>query len=98
MPSLLRLEVIEQDGPLLRLLTPVLNHDTRAINDLPSVAFTIDLTYRAPSRQLTNPSAAKPLEKAQHLHNPLHSPSCFPSGTLINGILCSPHSATTSFL
>lgn len=32
------------------------------------------------------------------LQSPAHSPSCFPSGTLINGILCSEQSAMTNFL
>lgn len=33
-----------------------------------------------------------------YLHKPAHSPNCFPSGTLIKGILCSEQRATTNFL
>ena len=34
----------------------------------------------------------------KYSQRPAHSPSCLPSGTLINGILCSEHRAMTSFL
>ena len=40
---LLGLEVVEEDGALLRLLTPVLDDDARAVDDLAGVAFTVDL-------------------------------------------------------
>jgi len=40
---LLGLEVVEQDGPLLRLLTPVLDDDARAVDYLPGVAFAVYL-------------------------------------------------------
>ena len=40
---LLGLEVVEQDGALLRLLTPVLDDDARAVDDLARVALTVDL-------------------------------------------------------
>lgn len=41
--TLLRsLEVVEQDRPLLRLLTPVLDHDTGAVDHLTGVALAIE--------------------------------------------------------
>lgn len=39
---LLGLEVVEEDGALLGLLTPVLNHDARAVDDLASVTLTVE--------------------------------------------------------
>lgn len=38
----LRLEVVEEDGALLRLLTPVLNNDARAVDDLAGVALAVE--------------------------------------------------------
>lgn len=40
---LLSLEVVEQDRALLRLLAPVLDDHARAVDDLASVSFTVDL-------------------------------------------------------
>lgn len=40
---LLGLEVVEEDGALLRLLTPVLDDDARAVDDLAGVTLTINL-------------------------------------------------------
>jgi hypothetical protein len=40
---LLGLEVVEEDGALLRLLTPVLDDDARAVDDLAGVTLTVDL-------------------------------------------------------
>jgi hypothetical protein len=42
---LLGLEVVEEDAALLGLLTPVLDDDARAVDDLTGVAFAIDLAY-----------------------------------------------------
>jgi hypothetical protein len=42
---LLGLEVVEQDAALLGLLTPVLDDDARAVDDLTGVAFAVDLAY-----------------------------------------------------
>jgi hypothetical protein len=42
---LLGLEVVEEDGALLRLLTPVLDDNARAVDDLAGVAFTVNLAY-----------------------------------------------------
>jgi len=39
---LLSLEVVEEDGALLRLLTPVLDDDARAVDDLAGVALAIE--------------------------------------------------------
>lgn len=39
---LLGLEVVQEDGSLLRLLTPVLNDDARAVDDLAGVALTVE--------------------------------------------------------
>lgn len=39
---LLGLEVVEEDGALLGLLTPVLDDDARAVDDLASVALTVE--------------------------------------------------------
>jgi hypothetical protein len=36
------LEVVEEDGALLRLLTPVLDNDARAVDDLAGVALTVE--------------------------------------------------------
>lgn len=38
---LLGLEVVEEDGSLLRLLTPVLDDNARAVDDLAGVTLTI---------------------------------------------------------
>jgi len=43
MRLLLGLEVVEEDGALLRLLTPVLDDDAGAVDDLAGVALTVDL-------------------------------------------------------
>ncbi len=40
---LLGLEVVEEDGALLRLLTPVLYDDARAVDDLAGVTLTVNL-------------------------------------------------------
>jgi len=42
---LLGLEVVEKDGTLLRLLTPVTNDDARAVDDLAGVAFPVKLAW-----------------------------------------------------
>lgn len=39
---LLGLEVVEEDRALLRLLTPVLDNDARAVDDLAGVALTVE--------------------------------------------------------
>lgn len=44
---LLGLEVVEQNGALLRLLAPILHDDTGAIDDFACVALLIDLAYKA---------------------------------------------------
>ena len=41
---LLGLEVVEDDGTLRRLLAPVLNYDTRAVDDLARVTLPIQDT------------------------------------------------------
>ena len=43
---LLGLEVVEEDGALLRLLTPVLDNDARAVDDLAGVALAVDLACK----------------------------------------------------
>jgi hypothetical protein len=40
---LLGLEVVEEDAALLGLLTPVLDDDARAVDDLAGVTLTVDL-------------------------------------------------------
>lgn len=50
---LLGLEVVEQDGALLRLLTPVLDDDARAVDDLSCVAFAVDLACMPSQRSIT---------------------------------------------
>jgi hypothetical protein len=42
---LLGLEIVEKDGTLLGFLSPVTDNDAGAVNDLPSIAFTIELAY-----------------------------------------------------
>jgi hypothetical protein len=43
MHLLLGLEVVEEDGAFLGLFTPVLDDDARAVDDLASIAITVDL-------------------------------------------------------
>ena len=43
---LLGLEVVEQDAALLGLLTPVLDNDARAVDDLAGVALAVDLACK----------------------------------------------------
>jgi hypothetical protein len=40
---LFSLEVVEEDGALLRLLTPILHDDAGAVDNLSRVAFAVDL-------------------------------------------------------
>jgi hypothetical protein len=40
---LLSLEVVEEDGALLRILTPVLDDDARAVDNLAGVALAVNL-------------------------------------------------------
>ena len=40
---LLGLEVVEENGALLGVLTPVLDNDARAVDDLAGVSLTVDL-------------------------------------------------------
>jgi hypothetical protein len=42
---LLGLEVVEEDAALLGLLTPILDNDARAVDDLAGVALTVNLAY-----------------------------------------------------
>lgn len=49
---LLGLEVVEQDGALLGLLTPVLDNDARAVDDLAGVALAVDLACFARQSEL----------------------------------------------
>lgn len=44
---LLGLEVVEQDAALLGLLTPVLDNNARAVDDLAGVALAVDLAYNS---------------------------------------------------
>jgi len=44
---LLGLEVVEQDAALLGLLTPVLDDDARAVDNLAGVALAVDLAYNS---------------------------------------------------
>lgn len=39
---LLGLEVVEEDGTLLRLLTPVLDNDAGAVDDLAGITLTVE--------------------------------------------------------
>jgi len=49
---LLGLEVVEEDAALLGLLTPVLDDDARAVDDLAGVAFAVDLAETSPLAEL----------------------------------------------
>jgi hypothetical protein len=98
---LLGLEVVEEDGALLGLFTPVLDDDARAVDDLAGVALTVDLACEAIDTSAFHVPPQMNVSQNREtidVHKPAHSPSCFPSGTLMSGILCSPHRATTSFL
>lgn len=48
-PLLLGLEVVEEDAALLGFLTPVLDDDARAVDDLAGVALTVELAYSSHS-------------------------------------------------
>jgi len=50
---LLGLEVVKQNAALLRLFTPVLDDDARAVNNLASIALTVDLAYFPEKRKKT---------------------------------------------
>jgi hypothetical protein len=43
MVLLLGLEVVEENGSLLRLFTPITDDHTRAVNNLSSISITINL-------------------------------------------------------
>lgn len=78
---------------LLAVGTPVLDNDARAVDNLASIALTVENAY----------STVRPIQTPQimcrdHSQRPAHSPNCLPSGTLIRGILCSEQRAMTSFL
>jgi hypothetical protein len=90
-PLLLGLEIVEEDRSLLGLLAVVADHHTRTVDDLACIALTVQNACGNYQREL---------QALNHgsLHKPAHSPSCLPSGTLINGILCSEQRAMTSFL
>lgn len=49
---MLGLEVVEQDAALLGLLTPVLDDDARAVDDLAGVALAVDLAETGPLAEL----------------------------------------------
>ena len=57
-PLLFRLEVVEEDGSLLRLLTPVLDDDAGAVDDLTSVSFAVEDAWTRPVS--SNPATNKP--------------------------------------
>ena len=42
---LLSLEVVEEDRSLLRLLTPILDDNTRAVDNLARISLTVQHTY-----------------------------------------------------
>lgn len=92
---LLGLEVVEEDGALLGLFTPVLDDDARAVDDLAGVTLTVQHACLPVSPRPPPISHPSPRGNSQR---PAHSPSCLPSGTLIRGILCSEQRAMTSFL
>lgn len=48
---LLCLEVVQQHTSFLRFLTPVLNHDARAVDDFPRIPLTIQHTQPGPLAQ-----------------------------------------------
>jgi hypothetical protein len=65
---LLGLEVVEEDAALLALLTPVLDNDARAVDDLAGVALTIDLAY---SHILAPPPQKKKISEKRTKTSPL---------------------------
>lgn len=52
MPLLGSLEVVQDDRTLLRLLTPVLNNDARAVDDLAGVTLTVQNAKTGPLAEL----------------------------------------------
>lgn len=96
---LLSLEVVEENRALLRLLTPVLDDNARAVDDLTGVTLTVKLACLLLANAIYhNPGTQNKGKDRDNIQRPTHSPSIFPSGTLIKGILCSEQSATTNFL
>jgi len=93
MTLLLGLEIVEQDRSLLRLLAPILDDDARAVDNFACVSLTVQHTFNSMLVVIYSM-----LIYIDYSHKPAHSPNCFPSGTLIKGILCSEHNATTNFL
>lgn len=59
---LLGLEVVEEDGALLGLLTPVLDDDARAVDDLAGITLTVEnacykcISFGAPCSTRPDPS------------------------------------------
>ena len=48
LPLLLSLEVVQQDIPLLALLTPIANDNATAVNNLASISFTVQHAETSP--------------------------------------------------
>lgn len=48
------LEVVEEDGTFLGLLTPVLDNDARAVDDLAGVSFAVELAYIPRSQKINH--------------------------------------------
>ena len=73
MRLLLCLEIVEQDAALLRLLTPILDHHTAAVDDLSCVAFAIDLAcrYSLVTRRLPSYSLHSSIESTYRVQ-PIH--------------------------
>ena len=94
------LEVVEEDGPLLGLFTPVLDDNARAVDDLASVTLAVKSAYLT-QFQLAPPLLFTPWMRSKSpsdIQRPAHSPNFFPSAILINGISCSEQRASMSFL
>jgi hypothetical protein len=62
---LLGLEVVEEDGALLGLLTPVLDNDARAVDNLAGVTLTVKL---ACSKEKAPVSPLHPAKKKKRPH------------------------------
>jgi hypothetical protein len=72
-PLLFGLEVVEKESALLRLLTPVLNNNTRAVDNLACVSLTVQDTYK---ELVTRTNIGEP--RSTHTNQPIHQVAFHP--------------------
>jgi len=93
------LEVVEEDRPLLGLFTPILDNNARAVDNLASITLAVKSAYMTQFQLVPAiPHSSHMIKFPGDVQRPAHSPNFFPSAILINGISCSEHRASMSFL